>query len=104
MTNIARGTRHPYHLVAVSGGGSNVYGWVDASQVSVIRDKIEAGSAVKVKPGAHIYGTRKRFASFVYEDIWIVRSIEGDRAVIDKNLSGTNSIDSPVAVGDLIPV
>ena len=22
-------TKHPYHLVAVSGGGSNVYGWVD---------------------------------------------------------------------------
>ena len=22
-------SRHPYHLVAVSGGGSNVYGWVD---------------------------------------------------------------------------
>ena len=23
-------SKHPYHLVAVSGGGSNVYGWVDA--------------------------------------------------------------------------
>lgn len=23
-------SKHPYHLIAVSGGGSNVYGWVDA--------------------------------------------------------------------------
>lgn len=33
-------SKHPYHLVAVSGGGSNVYGWVDANTISV-----EGGSA-----------------------------------------------------------
>ncbi len=27
-------SKHPYHLVAVAGGGSNVYGWVDAADVS----------------------------------------------------------------------
>lgn len=27
-------SKHPYHLVAVSGGGSNVYGWVDAADVN----------------------------------------------------------------------
>lgn len=26
-------SRHPYHLVAVSGGGSDVYGWVDAGDI-----------------------------------------------------------------------
>lgn len=26
--------KHPYHLVAVAGGGSNVYGWVDANAIS----------------------------------------------------------------------
>ena len=26
-------SRHPYHLVAVSGGGSTVYGWVDAADI-----------------------------------------------------------------------
>lgn len=26
-------SKHPYHLVAVSGGGSTVYGWVDASDI-----------------------------------------------------------------------
>lgn len=30
ITAIAKGTKHPYHLVRVSGGGSTVYGWVDA--------------------------------------------------------------------------
>lgn len=27
---------HPYHLVAVSGGGSNVYGWVDANCIETL--------------------------------------------------------------------
>lgn len=27
-------SKHPYHLVAVSGGGSNVYGWVNESDIS----------------------------------------------------------------------
>lgn len=26
-------SRHPYHLVAISGGGSDVYGWVDAADI-----------------------------------------------------------------------
>lgn len=30
ITAIAKGAKHPYHLVRVSGGGSTVYGWVDA--------------------------------------------------------------------------
>ena len=34
ITAIAKGKAHPYHLIAVSGGGSTVYGWVDASTVN----------------------------------------------------------------------
>ena len=34
VTNIAAGRPHPYHLVAVNGGGSTVYGWVDAADIS----------------------------------------------------------------------
>ena len=34
VTAISKGSKHPYHLIAVKGGGSNVYGWVDASKVS----------------------------------------------------------------------
>ncbi len=32
MTATYKG-KHPYHLVAVSGGGSTVYGWVDAADI-----------------------------------------------------------------------
>lgn len=35
VTAVAKGKAHPYHLKAVSGGGSTVYGWVNAEDVSV---------------------------------------------------------------------
>ncbi len=28
-------SRHPYHLVAISGGGSDVYGWVDSADIQI---------------------------------------------------------------------
>ena len=33
VTMISKGTKHPYHLVKESGGGSTVYGWVNAADV-----------------------------------------------------------------------
>jgi len=30
---ISKGAKHPYHLVKESGGGSTVYGWVNAADV-----------------------------------------------------------------------
>ena len=30
------GSKHPYHLVRVAGGGSNVYGWVDEADIEAI--------------------------------------------------------------------
>ena len=33
ITNIVKNAKHPYHLVKVSGGGSNVYGWVNADTI-----------------------------------------------------------------------
>lgn len=40
ITAIAAGRAHPYHLRAVTGGGSTVYGWVDAANI-----KTEAAAA-----------------------------------------------------------
>lgn len=34
VTAIAKNAKHPYHIVAVSGGGSDVHGWVDAATIS----------------------------------------------------------------------
>ena len=33
VTALAQGAKHPYHLVKLSGGGSTVYGWVDAGDI-----------------------------------------------------------------------
>lgn len=33
ITHIAKGSPHPYHLVAEKGGGSTVYGWVNAADI-----------------------------------------------------------------------
>ncbi len=34
VTAVSKGAKHPYHLIAVSGSGSTVYGWVDEAKVS----------------------------------------------------------------------
>lgn len=34
ITLIREGAKHPYHLINVAGGGSTVYGWVDADTLS----------------------------------------------------------------------
>ena len=39
--------KHPYHLVAVSGGGSTVYGWVDAADIGGRRSRGYAVGAGK---------------------------------------------------------
>ena len=42
ITAISKGKAHPYHLKAVKGGGSTVYGWVDANSIeNKISDKKE---------------------------------------------------------------
>ena len=33
VTAISKGAKHPYHLVRQTGGGSTVYGWVDAADI-----------------------------------------------------------------------
>lgn len=52
VTSIYKGGKHPYHLVRVKGGTSNVYGWVDANTIWElsnsldINDKVEVGDIV----------------------------------------------------------
>ncbi len=79
ITAIAAGKAHPYHLVAVSGKGSTVYGWVDAADVSVAADQtIKKGDKVKVlKAQTYNGGTFK-----TYYDVYDVIQVNGDRVVI----------------------
>ena len=47
ITNIASGRPHPYHLKAVSGKGSTVYGWVNEKDIA----KITSAKTYVVKQG-----------------------------------------------------
>lgn len=35
VTAVAKGAKHPYHLIAEKGGGSTVYGWVNTSDIAM---------------------------------------------------------------------
>jgi hypothetical protein len=58
---------------------------------------IKADDTVKLAADA-VYYSGKAIPSWVKNQNWIVKEVKGDRAVIDKNESGTNSICSPVNV------
>ena len=81
VTALASAGKHTVHLVAVTGGGSNVYGWVDASLIVRESANLAAGARVKVNAGAKTY-TGAKLASFVYDNTYDVISISGDRVVI----------------------
>lgn len=48
VTAIAKGKAHPYHLIAVSGGGSTVYGWTDAADIKTSSASTATSYLVKV--------------------------------------------------------
>lgn len=49
VTAIAKGAKHPYHLIKQTGGGSTVYGWVNAADVQAV-----AAAAPKMRVGAKV--------------------------------------------------
>lgn len=82
ITSIAKGSKHPYHLVKENDGTSTVYGWVDADLVE--KYSIVKGSKVKVNEGAKTY-TGGSLASYVYSTTYTVLEIKGSRVVIGIN-------------------
>jgi hypothetical protein len=56
---------------------------------------IKKGDTVKIADNA-VYYSGKAIPAWVKKDTWIVASVSGDRAVLGKNASGTNDIQSPV--------
>ncbi|MDR2043734.1 MAG: peptidoglycan recognition protein family protein [Clostridium sp.] len=63
--------------------------------------EIQVGGKVRLSPDANYY-SGKPIPAWVKNDTWIVKSVEGDKVVIDQNVGGTNSICSPVNVKHLI--
>ena len=92
ITQVYNG-RHPYHLVGVI-GGSDVYGWVNATDISAVGaastepspsaepGAVSVGSIVKVRQGAKSYSGQS-IASFVFAKTYRVDELKGTRAVLD---------------------
>lgn len=64
VTAISKSGKHPYHLIAVSGSGSNVYGWVDADNVKALTAASSSGDTDPAKyRDAALEGTYKTTAA-----------------------------------------
>ena len=61
--------------------------------------KIKAGDLVTITGTKYYSG--QTIPAWVRKQKWYVHEVSGDRAVINKNESGTNAIMSPVRVSDL---
>lgn len=93
VTAVAKGARHPYHLIKTTGSTSTVYGWVDAADIAVEASAaIAKGSTVKVKAGAKTY-TGGGLAAFVYQNTYTVLELNGDRAVIGQGKAVTAAVN-----------
>ena len=79
-------------------GGSELETPVEPVQPS---GGIKAGDLVTIT-GTKYYGGQT-IPTWVRKQKWYVCEVSGDRAVINKNESGTNAIMSPVQVSDLAP-
>lgn len=68
--------------------------------ITVPETNISVGSKVKVT-GSSWY-TGALIPQWVKDDTWIILCINGDRVVLDKNISGTRSIMSPINIKDIV--
>ena len=63
VTAVSKGKAHEYHLVAISGGGSNVYGWTDASDIkgstAQTSGEIKVGDIVNFSGNIHYTSSYK---------------------------------------------
>ena len=69
-------------------------------ETPAVQTKVEKGNVVTVAKGAKWYNG-KRVPDWVLAEKWIVKSVSGDRAVIDKSVDGEFAIDSPISVNYL---
>lgn len=66
-----------------------------STSTSTASGSIKAGDEVKITSGATYYNG-KAIPTWVKNKNWIVKSVSGDRAVIDKSADGKNAICSPI--------
>lgn len=94
VTAISANSKHSYHVVHTD-STSNVYGWVNASDLSVKSVELKVGDKVRVGADATVYGKTSKFSAFVYRSILYVRQVDGDRVVISTLPTGavTGAVD-----------
>lgn len=79
-----------------AGYGQGYYDkFAEGSAPATITTTIKKSDTVTLADDA-VYYSGKAIPAWVKGQNWIVSSVSGDRAVIDKNTAGTNSINSPV--------
>ena len=90
--------KHPYHLVAVSGGGSTVYGWVDAADI-----KTETAST-PAQPKPSTSGTSETVYTVVRGDT--LSGIAAKYGTTYQKLAQYNGITNPniISVGQKIRI
>ena len=88
-----------------SGSNNSYYAsWTfENSSGSASSGSIKKGSLVTIKSGATWYNG-VAISSWVFGHKWIVVQVNGDKAVLGKNLSGSNNINSPINVKYLVNV
>lgn len=95
-------------LEAALKNSSNATAPAETSKPAETENKEEVtfakGDKVKIKDGSTWYNSRTHVPQFVLNDTWIIYAINGDRAVVNKNASGTNAIMSPINTQNLIKV
>lgn len=90
--------KHPYHAVAVPGGGSTAYGWINASDIEGATEAAyipEEGDKVKITKNAPVYGRSYKFSPWVYNCTLFVREVQGSRIVVSTQKTGavTGAVD-----------
>lgn len=89
--------KHPYHGVAVAGGGSNAYGWLNAADLgeAEVAYSPQKGDKVKITKNAPVYGKSYTFRPWVYNCTLFVRDVQGSRIVVSTQKTGavTGAVD-----------
>ena len=85
-------------------GCSAVTGWVKVIDIggktaeSKPAAEIRKGDRVQIKQGATWYGETNPLKDWLFEKIWIVTEVVGNRAVLGKDTTGVFDIQSPIDV------
>lgn len=75
---------------------------IQTDESQTVQQEILPGSIVTVAKGA-VYYEGKAIPDWVVQDMWVVKSVSGDRAILGSNVSGSHEINSPVNTSFLTP-